>query len=406
MPENNVEDAFFLARLKIAQSQLQNFKRQTERTLNLQAQTPQTLPDLEKALEELRLAEGELALQYKQLVNTQTQLAHERLRYLQLFELAPCGYIVTDTQGNILEANHIATTILQLSATKLCRKPFAVFIPKQVRPTFYAHLTQVIQTNSIQRWESQLQPYRASTLEVEIELGVIAVEAEPQHLSWLLRDITEEKRAKEQLRILSRRLMHSVETERRALSRELHDDFGQVLTALRLTLEKMADNTMNPEYEDALGLIAYLSDKVRNTALDLRPSMLDDLGLFLTLVWYFTRYTQQTGIQVHFIRPDSEKPLNPDTAITAYRIVQETLTNVARYAQVTEVTVHIWFNDQHFFLQIADKGKGFSLELVQAKYASSGLVGMKERTALVGGELTIHAAPKSGTCITAKIPLP
>jgi len=142
MLKNDVEEESFLARLRIAQSQLQNLKRQTAGVSNLQVQTAETLPGLEKALDEIQLAEEELKLQYKQLVNAQTRLARERLRYLQLFELAPSAYIVADTQGEILEANQAATTLLQLSATNLYGKSLADFIPEQVRSTFDAHLSK------------------------------------------------------------------------------------------------------------------------------------------------------------------------------------------------------------------------------------------------------------------------
>jgi len=145
--------------------------------------------------------------------------------------------------------------------------------------------------------------------------------------------------------------------------------------------------------------------QVRSLALDLRPAMLDDLGLVPALVWLFERYTAQTHVAVRFEHAGlEEQRFAPEVETTAYRIIQEALTNVARHAGVSEVTVRLWTDDDTLSVIIVDRGRGFDLQTVRTTL-SSGLAGMAERAALLGGSLTIESAPATGTRVTASLPL-
>jgi signal transduction histidine kinase len=155
----------------------------------------------------------------------------------------------------------------------------------------------------------------------------------------------------------------------------------------------------------AQALVRDLSDQVRNLALDLRPTMLDDLGLGPALVWLFERYTAQTNVAVRFEhRLQEEQRFDPDVETTAYRIVQEALTNVARHAGVAEVTVRLWTDADTLFVVTSDQGRGFNPRTVRPR-ASSGLAGMAERAVLLDGRLTIESAVGTGTRLTASLPL-
>jgi signal transduction histidine kinase len=139
-------------------------------------------------------------------------------------------------------------------------------------------------------------------------------------------------------------------------------------------------------------------------SLDLRPSMLDDLGLLQTLSWHFERYTAQTGVRVKFRHAGLERRFGPEVEITAYRVVQEALTNVARYAGVTEAYVELVAEGKNLTVRIVDQGVGFEPDRV-ACGKTAGLSGLNERLALLNGELTIESEPGIRTCLTARIPL-
>jgi len=218
--------------------------------------------------------------------------------------------------------------------------------------------------------------------------------------------LAEVKANQENLQELSHRLVRVHEEERRNLARELHDEIGQYLTALKLRLSKNDEQTINTEdVRQAQKLLNELIQKVRQLSLDLRPSMLDDLGLKPALEWYLDRYTQQTGIAVDFDPQFLEqKRFSNEVEISIFRIVQESLNNVARHAGVKKVYVQLEAFQDSLQLMIEDEGIGFS-PVDQKAGDSSGLTGMAERTKLLQGEMEIQSKPGQGTRILVRLPL-
>jgi len=218
--------------------------------------------------------------------------------------------------------------------------------------------------------------------------------------------IEEVKSNQERLQELSHRLVKVHEEERRHLARELHDEIGQYLTALKLRLSRMDDaGEAVGKIEDAQELLNELIRKVRQLSLDLRPNVLDDLGLIPALKWYFERYTQQTGIAVDFDPRISDRMrFSNEVEISIYRIIQESLTNVARHASVQSVLVELSTTENQIELLIEDEGSGF-IPNDQKNGASSGLTGMIERARLLQGEMQIQSQPGQGTRITVHLPL-
>jgi len=215
--------------------------------------------------------------------------------------------------------------------------------------------------------------------------------------------------ARDRLQTLSLQLVDVQETERRHLARELHDEVGQLLTGLKLVLEmstRLPADAVRASLDEAQALVNELMARVRELSLDLRPMMLDDLGLLPALRWHFERYTTQTNVHVIFKHTGLEgQRFAPAVETAAYRIVQEALTNVARHAEVSEVTARLWADQDTLGVQAEDRGAGFDAEAALAKGTSSGLSGMQERVALLGGQLTIESAPGTGTRVTAEFPL-
>ena len=231
----------------------------------------------------------------------------------------------------------------------------------------------------------------------------------------IYRDITQRKRAQEALRefadrlqTLSRRLLEIQEAERRQLGRELHDEIGQLLTGLRLLLKPNDDasaDVVKTRFEQARVIVDDLLERVRGLSFDLRPAALDQFGLLPALLALFERYVDQTGVLVDFKHEGVEGRFAPEVETTAYRIVQEALTNVARHAGVSEVTVSVRATADMLRLYVEDRGRGFDPEVAWATPRSSGLAGMQERVLLLDGHLTIESRPRAGTKLTAELPL-
>jgi len=213
---------------------------------------------------------------------------------------------------------------------------------------------------------------------------------------------------REQLWALSRQLVEVQETERHSIARELHDEIGQLLTGLTLLLEMSArvrPEKLKARLSEAQAIIKELMMRVCEMSLDLRPTMLDDLGLLPALLWYFDRYTSRTQIRVHFQHWGLERRFPSEIETATYRIAQEALNNVARHAGVTETTVCLSADEDTVDLRIEDHGAGFDAESVLSGAASSGLTGMRERATLLGGRLSVASTPGSGTQVVAELPL-
>ena len=209
-------------------------------------------------------------------------------------------------------------------------------------------------------------------------------------------------------RELSLRLVEVQDNERRGLALGLHDQFGQLLTGLKLGLELALPRLRGPvraDLAESKELVDDLIGRVRRLSLDLRPPMLDDFGLIPAVEWHIRRFSKQCDIQVDFRHTPvaGRWPVKLETAV--YRIVQEALTNIARHAGVKTAVVRIWQAGGRLGVQIEDDGKGFETEQALAAGVSSGLAGMRERALLLQGEFSVESAPGAGTQLTVEFPL-
>ncbi len=225
----------------------------------------------------------------------------------------------------------------------------------------------------------------------------------------LRQKIEEVDAARERMRVLSQRLVEVQETERRYLARELHDEVGQLLTGLKLRLA-MARRLPQEEaaglIDESLAGLNELMTRVREMSLNLRPAVLDDLGLLAALQWHFDRFMAHTGIKIDF-RHEGLKGIrfSPPIETAAFRIVQEAMTNIARHAQAAAARVDVLVDPEKLQVRIADNGCGFDLDAALAARASNGLTGMSERALLAGGCLTIESKRNGGTILLAAFPL-
>lgn len=235
----------------------------------------------------------------------------------------------------------------------------------------------------------------------------------------IAQDITERKRAAEQLeeanrqlRVLSRQLFHLQEEERRHLARELHDEIGQILTAAKINLKIIAPDVppkIVGRLEDSVQLLDRLLVQVRQLSLDLRPPLLDELGLVPTLRWLVDQQAQRAGLRVTFTANVNGLELDSTVQTACFRVAQEALTNAIRHAEAKNVYVQLRQKRNRLWLSVRDNGAGFDPAVIRKKAthpANLGLVSMKERALLVGGGFEVRSAPHKGTTIRAWFPLP
>ena len=219
----------------------------------------------------------------------------------------------------------------------------------------------------------------------------------------------------ERLQTLSSAIVNIQEEERRRIARELHDEAGQALTAVKINLEWIEKEMGSPSapikerMEEIKSQVTKTLEELRRLSYDLRPAILDEMGLLPTLQWYIEEYSKRTKIAVHLQTNGIQKRFSPKIEILLYRITQEALTNVAKHAEAESVILALERKDVHAHLYITDDGKGFEVK----KYFSSphalrrglGILGMKERVELAGGTFFIDSDPGQGTRISIKVPI-
>ena len=230
-------------------------------------------------------------------------------------------------------------------------------------------------------------------------------------------DITERKRAEEslrksekQLRNLTAYIQKVAEIERMNIAREIHDDLGQVLTVLKMDVFRLKKSIPEDQEllikktEPLLHMIDNAIQRVKKISSNLRPGILDDIGLSAAIEWQAEEFQKQTGIKCHLTINPKDISLDRDRNTAIFRIFQETLTNIARHAEATEASIRLQEEDGHIEIDIQDNGKGITAEeLTNPK--SLGLMGMRERAKIFGGAFIIKGVPGEGTTVTVTIPI-
>jgi PAS domain S-box-containing protein len=232
----------------------------------------------------------------------------------------------------------------------------------------------------------------------------------------VLRDVTDRKRterevreSREQLRALSASLQSVREEEKARIARELHDELGQALTGLKMDLAQIVSH-LTPEQHAALGhanamksLIEGTVASVRRIATELRPLMLDDLGLLATIEWLAHDFSKRTGIPVDLTLPEAEFDVDSQLSTALFRVLQESLTNVARHAGASHVRVTLAGTERDVQLMVHDNGRGIGADLEGAPM-TFGLLGMQERAGMLGGEVAVRSEPGAGTSVVMIVP--
>lgn len=320
-----------------------------------------------------------------------------------ILKYTPAVVYIKDREGCYLLVNTRYEELFGVKNEEIRGQTDYDVLPREVADQFRTHDRQVLnQGHPAQMVERVLQDDGLHTY-LSIKFPVYDETGVSSGVCGIATDITELKKAQDQLRRLSGSIMASQEKERSAIARGLHDELGQVLTAFRLDsvwLEERLRQTDPPAAQRASamsGLIDQTIDEVRSIALRLRPGILDDLGLVDALEWYAADFERRTGITCAFKR-DEISPISGELATAAYRIAQEALTNVARHADADQATLALNIHEGVLTLTINDDGRGFDpRDLPESK--GLGVAGMRERAALIGGILEVKSECGQGTRI-------
>jgi signal transduction histidine kinase len=256
-----------------------------------------------------------------------------------------------------------------------------------------------------QHFASQIEPLYALDGSIIGCLGALIPLTAPTTL------LHELQAGRDRLQTLATQLLHTQEAERRAIARELHDEIGQELTIIQMSLQDLvgAESELLPgQVAESIASVERVLEQVRNMALDLRPSQLDDLGLAESLRWYIERQAARGRLQISFDLPILMPRPPAEVETTCFRIAQEAMTNILRSAHATHVWITIGLDADELKLTIRDDGCGFDVAAARERAihgTSLGLLSMEERATLIGGRATIESTPGQGTTVRAWLPL-
>jgi PAS domain S-box-containing protein len=349
------------------------------------------------------------------LTQAKDALNAQALRYKTLMATSTDSIYVVDEKGDLEEANAAFLRRRGYTAAEVKGLNVADWDAQWSREQMRQRLRMLVGESAV--LETRHLCKDGSLFDVEVCATSVLIGGE-NLLFCVARDITERKRAGEkleganrQLRILSRQLFHIQEEERRHLARELHDEIGQTLTAAKINLKIIAPDVpakVAGRLDDSVQLLDRLLGQVRELSLDLRPPLLDELGLVPTLRWLVDQQAQRAGLRVTFIANVDGLEIDPDAQTACFRVTQEAITNVIRHSGARNVVVEVRREAERLALSVRDDGVGFDPAVIQQRTAQDftlGLVSMKERAFLVRGGFKVQSTPGKGTEIRAWFPL-
>lgn len=369
--------------------------------------------DANKQLRELQAHQIELKMQNAELQQARTDSDMNLARYTDLYDFAPIGYFTLDRDGIILEVNLTGATLLRTERTKLAGQPLDNFIPPGRQAEFQDFMQKVFQGIGKEIHEMGFLNAENEPLIAHIEA---TFDASGKICRLVMLDITERKQTEEALGYSREMLRHLVshqehvkEDERKRIAREIHDDLGQNLLALRLDIVMLNERTSRTDpdihriTEAALKQIDTSMKAVRTAINNLRPTVLD-LGLNAAIDWLVKDFEQRNGIACALVMEQTEFALDDERATALFRILQESFNNVLRHAQATRVRVEVRRHGERITMIIADNGVGF-FPGCRRKSNSFGLLGIAERVNALQGELTIDSGQESGTRLSISLPM-
>ena len=363
------------------------------------AERPAAPPDAtyQEALHELRVHQVELELQVEELRHTEDELQRMRDRYMSLYDNAPVGYLTLDRHNVITQANIAASKILGIPRPSPPTRRFSSCLEETFRSTFFRVTAEARASGTARSFDALLVHAGGPRVWVKMDF---TCDTGSDELRMTLVDITERRRAEKELRELADGLIGLQEKERQTVAEALHDDAGQQLTYLSIILSqaRQAGAALDAEQIDQLGDIARkVLREIRALSASLSPTELKRIGLPGAVQDMIAEFMGRTRIPVTFAATGTFDGQSFEVSLAAYRIVQEALTNAARHARPSGVSVSMDRDGGRLSVQVRDDGSGFSQE---DRPLSLGLLSMRERARTVGGKLEVQSSPGKGTRVS------
>ncbi len=365
---------------------------------------------------ELRVQQTELEAQNQELREMQNVLELARDRYADLYDFAPVGYVTLDQHGIIKDINLTGATLLGRERALLLGESFHHWLDTESVPVFARHLTHVHSSPAEVTDEIIIRSSQGQLRTVNITSLVNNAVTNGHVCRSILVDLTDRKLIEEKLKHSSEVLRdlcthhESVrEEERRKVAREIHDELGQALLALKMDVAMLSENLndvsplLQGKTSSMMNLINRTVESVRNIATNLRPAVLD-LGVVPALEWLIDEYIKHVGLNCFFETNEDDLQLPDEVATGIFRIVQESLTNVARHARASKVEITLLHENGELCLMVKDDGIGVDVSKSMAR-KSYGLTGIRERAIMMGGELSLDSSPGKGATLTVVVPM-
>jgi PAS domain S-box-containing protein len=417
--------------------------------------------DAQRLLQELQIHKIELELQNEELRQSKSDLETALVKFSDLYDSAPVGYFSLDEHGLILEVNLTGSAMLGTERDHLAGRRFQLFVAPQYRPAFNVFLEGVFTGHDRRSCEVSLLSAGHAPFWADLQaMSATSPGGAPQPCLMAIVDITARRQAEEaqrnidimgatnrklqdeiirrqavelslrkseqrahqllghsrhlqsKLRQMSHQIFLVQENQRKEISRELHDEISQLLLSINLHLAIFDSNTaINPKsIRRNITRVRWLVEKsvriVHDFARELRPPMLDDLGLIPAINTHIADFSKRKGLKIQFTAFKGVEAFEGDKRTVLYRVTQEALANVAKHARASVVKVLIVKVEGGACLEISDNGKAFDIgRLSSAEWGDRlGLMGMRERVEMVGGRFSVESASGAGTTIRAEIP--
>ena len=351
----------------------------------------------------------------------QDPLAPSEVRLRGILDSAMDAIITTDAEQRVVLFNSAAETMFGWTREEALGAPLCAFIPERYREQHASHVARFGETHTAPRRMGGalrvVKGLRRNGEEFPIDASISQTDEEGKRFyTVILRDVTarieaEEalQRSKEELQRLGAAAHMMREQEKSRIARELHDELGQLLTMLQMDVawckerQPPGSAAFAAKLDRMEALLKSTIAATRRIAADLRPLMLDDLGLVPSIEWLAENFSQRTGIACRLSIGNRDLQLSTEHATAIFRIVQESLTNVAKHARASRADITIESAQEALVVRIEDDGVGFSPDAPR-KPESFGLFGLRERASLIGGEATIASAPGAGTRVEVRMP--
>ncbi|WKB56094.1 sensor histidine kinase [Eleftheria terrae] len=363
----------------------------------------------------LRSLQGRLDAMSREAAASAAAVRRSAQELERLLTLLPEAVLITHGQ-QIVYANQVAQDLLAPGAGERLRgSPLLERFAPECHAQVEARMAAVLSggPRDLRFLRRTMLRLDGSRFEAQVGISAVHLDDRPAVLQ-ILRNVDdallaqrEAEQARAELAALSSSLIEVQERERRSIARELHDEIGQSLSAIRVQFAKLQRRLDSPELLALIGSAATMTEstlgRVRSLSLLLHPPQLETLGLEAALRWHINELRQVHDVKIRFSAPRLEQPVHPDLAIAAYRIVQEALSNALRHAQASRIEVHLRCDAQALTVSIEDDGVGFCRPRDTTR-PTLGLIGMVERARLLGGTLCVDSRPGTGTRIAATLP--